>query len=237
MIDYQLIRSGKRKTLGLQVKSGKVIVRAPSFLTESQIQSFVAEKSKWLQLKVAQQQQTSPIERMSFKENTLLWFKGEQKKLVISYQPIAQVLNLTDEIRVVLANRSRVSATEPLYEDLLAKKVKLAIESWFKEQATLYITKRLNELSLETNLIPKSLKVRQYKARWGSCNNKGELSFNYLLIMAPHWVIDYVIVHELCHLKHLNHSASFWGLVAEHFPRYKEAKDWLTSHQAKLAWH
>jgi predicted metal-dependent hydrolase len=92
-------------------------------------------------------------------------------------------------------------------------------------------------LSETTLLHAKSFKVRKYKARWGSCNNRGELSFNCLLKMLPLWVVDYVIVHELCHLKHMNHSTRFWQLVEQYNPQFRLAKAWLKQNQASLSWY
>ena len=85
-------------------------------------------------------------------------------------------------------------------------------------------------------LTPSKIKIRQYKARWGSCNSRKEVSLNYLLMMAPLWVIDYVIIHELCHLVHMNHSSQFWALVKLHCPDYNTAKQWLITHQKDLHW-
>lgn len=74
---------------------------------------------------------------------------------------------------------------------------------------------------------PTAIIVKTYKARWGSCYSDGRISFNWKLIMAATWVIDYVVVHELCHLIHHNHSANFWRLVEQYYPSYKQAKEWL----------
>ena len=236
MLEYQLIRSARRKTLGLQVKQGKVFVRAPSFLTDKQIHSFIDEKSAWLKSKVEFQQSQEEYLPISFTQGSMLWVNGEQKKLTIAYQTTAQILNLKDEFCVILPIRSRSENEALSSEEIHHNKVKKQIEKWFKEQAINYLTTRLPELSEQTLLTPKSFKVRQYKARWGSCNNRGELSFNYLLMMAPHWVIDYVIIHELCHLTHLNHSKAFWQLVTKHSPHFQQAKNWLKTHQRQLSW-
>ncbi len=240
MLEYQLIRSARRKTLGLQVKHGKVIVRAPSFLTDQQILSFIKEKSTWLKTKVDLQRSLPQFTAISLVHGSMLWINGEQKKLTIIYQPMAQILNLRDEFRVVLALRNRIenntSQASEAVINVTNKKVKKQIEHWFKQSLESYLALRLTELSEKTNLIAKSYKVRQYKARWGSCNSRGELSFNYLLMMTPNWVIDYVIVHELCHLIHMNHSKDFWQLVAKHYPNFQLAKSWLKTHQRHLTW-
>jgi len=237
MLEYQVIRSAQRKTLGLQVKQGQIIVRAPDFLTDKQIYSFINEKSAWLKAKIDLQKLQPELNPPSFTHGCSLLIHGEQKQLTIAYQAKAQILNLNNEFCVIFPIRNRIVNGQLSSIEISQQKVKKQLEKWFKEQATSYLSTRLVELSKKTQLLPKSFKVRQYKARWGSCNNRGELSFNYLLMMAPFWVVDYVIVHELCHLTHLNHSREFWRLVSQHSPNFQQAQDWLKTHQRQLTWH
>jgi predicted metal-dependent hydrolase len=168
-----------------------------------------------------------------FVTGSFLWINGQQKTLQISFEKKSSTEDLINEVLVTLPHRIETKCLEQLY---LSQQVKKQLASWLKERALHYIAEQLPLLSERTGLIPTSFKVRFYKARWGSCNNRGELSFNYLLMMAPTWVIDYVIIHELCHLKHLNHSNKFWQLVMQHCPNYIDAKNWLKSHQTHLVW-
>lgn len=79
-----------------------------------------------------------------------------------------------------------------------------------------------------------SVTVRDQKTRWGSCSSRGTLSFNYRLIFAPPVILDYVVVHELCHLTHMNHSKDFWDMVASVMPEYKVCRKWLRDHGQEL---
>lgn len=79
-----------------------------------------------------------------------------------------------------------------------------------------------------------SITVRDQKTRWGSCSSRGTLSFNYRLIFAPPVILDYVVVHELCHLTHMNHSKDFWNMVASVLPEYKIYRKWLRDHGHEL---
>lgn len=88
--------------------------------------------------------------------------------------------------------------------------------------------------SARLGLHPARVTVRQQATRWGSCSFKGGVSLNWRLVMAPTFVMDYVVVHELCHLKHMNHSREFWALVGHSFPRYREAERWLKAHGHEL---
>lgn len=79
-----------------------------------------------------------------------------------------------------------------------------------------------------------AIRIKDQRSRWGSCSKAGNLNFNWRLMQAPGFVLDYVIVHELCHLRELNHSSRFWRLVEDAFPRYKEAKMWLRNNGSTL---
>ena len=250
-LSYQLVRSVKRKTLGLQVKQGKIVVRAPYYLAQKHIDALVKKKSSWLKNKVLEQSLHKEAKESLFVDGGYLWVFGQYKKLTIVSGKRAGVYNTQDELQVVLVTRKSTdivctSKSSIGYNDeevntveaiqFQRKKVKRQLEKWFKEQAITYFAENLPYFAAQTELFPKDYQVRQYKARWGSCNSRQALSFNYLLVMTPKWVIDYVIIHELCHLRFLNHSAEFWQLVAKHYPLYKSAKVWLKTHQHQLSW-
>ena len=241
-MEYQLIRSSRRKTIALQVSNAQVIVRAPTFVKTAYIERLIQAKLQWLEQKVAEQKQKSRST-----PHFALQFVGEK----LTNNPTVYIDGLPHSINIefgrkhVLHNASRQSLTVVLTEsyrqgDLNSAatlaKVKSQIDCWFKAHIENYIAQNLVIFSKQLALKPTAFKVRKYKARWGSCNNRGELSFNYLLKMLPSWVIDYVIIHELCHLKHMNHSTKFWQLVATHCPEYQLAKNWLSEHQPYLRW-
>jgi len=223
----------------LQVKQGQVIVRAPDFVKKAVINDFIRDKSVWLKSKILAQQQAQ-TNHFDFSHGSEILLLGKKVKLAICFGRKAQVYSETNEndnqktwLYVVINERNKAKLND---SDAVSKQVKKQLESYFKVQAQNYIFPRLTALSEQTLLSPKTIQVRQYPARWGSCNNREEVSFNYLLIMTPPWVIDYVIVHELCHLKHLNHSIDFWRLVAKHYPSYQDAKQWLSNHRNDLVW-
>ena len=233
MFDYQLIRSTRRRTISLQVRNGQIIVRAPSFLSQQQIDLVITKKSAWLKSKLNDAMQIETADEAKFVAGSCLWINGKKKTLHIHFEKKSSLENLDDKILVILPQRIETKCLEKVY---LSLQIKKHLDTWLKEQACHYITTKLPLLVTQTGLNPISFKIRLYKARWGSCNNKGELSFNYLLMMAPLWVVDYVIIHELCHLKHLNHSNKFWQLVDQYYPNYKDAQLWLKKHQSQLTW-
>jgi predicted metal-dependent hydrolase len=231
---YQLIRSAKRKTIGLQVKHGKIIIRAPKFVSEQEVANIVDAKSTWLQKKVAEQNIIPYEPDNHYQEASNLLINGELKTLRISYGLFPDVILEQDLIIVTISNRMKTKIIDK--PELKERQVKKQLEDWLKQQTNNYVDENLSLHAEKIGVLPKLFKVRLYKSRWGSCNSRAELSFSSLLAMTPNWVIDYVIVHELCHLQHMNHSADFWRLVEMNYPNYLLAKTWLKSHQKKLQW-
>jgi len=112
--------------------------------------------------------------------------------------------------------------------------LELALEHWYRTEAARLINERTDKLSSQLGTSYKLIVIRGQKTRWGSCSRKKNLSFNWKLIMAPEPVLDYVIIHELTHLKEMNHSKRFWELVAQYCPGWREHKKWLKQHETDL---
>ncbi len=108
------------------------------------------------------------------------------------------------------------------------------LEAWLRRLAGSHLRERVAELAAEHGLRPRRVMVGERTSRWGSCSARGTLSFCYRLVMAPPAVIDAVVCHELCHLRHLHHGPRFYELLDEVWPRHREARAWLNEHHEKL---
>ncbi len=111
---------------------------------------------------------------------------------------------------------------------------KKALEERYRRAAQEYIPKRVAFFQTFVGGSYERITIRDQKTRWGSCSSKGTLSFNWRLMLAPPTVLDYVVVHELCHLTHMNHSKEFWLAVEEVMPDYKKYRNWLKENGNKL---
>ncbi len=100
-------------------------------------------------------------------------------------------------------------------------------ERWLKAQARHHLQIRVNDLAGRLGVTPGPITVKDTRSRWGSCSAKGHLSFSWRLIMAPPWIIDYLVAHELAHLRELNHSPRFWEVVRSVCPDFKSHRVWL----------
>lgn len=217
-----VIRSPRRKTMALQIKNGEVIVRLPSFASIKTAEKFVHAKSAWVQQKLAAQP-PAPIEKI-YTDGELFYFLGEQYPLKLIDSNQSTAITFIDEQIQLHGRLNRLSS----------KGIKQKLTDWYKQQANTYLQRRIVELAKKTGLHPKSVEVKTYKARWGSCRITGDIQLNWKLIMAPAEVIDYVIIHELCHLKHHNHSMQFWGLVGRYEPHYKIFRNWLKENAPRI---
>ncbi|MEH6445141.1 MAG: SprT family zinc-dependent metalloprotease [Oceanospirillaceae bacterium] len=221
---YQ-IKHSKRKTLCVQIKRGEVRVLAPMRFPKAEILLFLQQKQTWIEAKI-QLQIARANQLQVLQKSAILLCNGIEKTLLTNNSNRFAISE--DALHVYLDIPSRVASEK---RDAYIKK---QLANWFQDKALQRLPNKLAQFSYQLELEPTDLHIKRYKARWGSCNSRGEISLNYLLMMTPDFVIDYVIVHELCHLKHMNHSASFWALVTLHYPAFKQAKLWLKQHSSQL---
>jgi predicted metal-dependent hydrolase len=109
-----------------------------------------------------------------------------------------------------------------------------AVERWYRRTARAEIAPRLDEATAAIGRPYTRLTIRDQRTRWGSCSSTGAMSFNWRLLLAPEPVLDYVVWHEACHLRVMDHSPGFWSLLAQHVPAYREPRRWLRDHGATL---
>ncbi|MCW2956949.1 MAG: hypothetical protein JWO69_1818 [Thermoleophilia bacterium] len=109
-----------------------------------------------------------------------------------------------------------------------------ALVAWYRKEARTIFEQRVEHWAATFGLAPGKVSVREQRTRWGSCTHRGDLSFNWRLVLAPDWVLDSIVVHELCHIEELNHSDRFWALLDTRFPRHGEASEWLREHGSAL---
>lgn len=112
--------------------------------------------------------------------------------------------------------------------------VRAAIRADLSRRALVRIRERLAHYAPRIGVAPGRVAIREQKTRWGSCSGKGNLNFNWKLIMAPPQCLDYVVIHELCHLREFNHSPRFWAMVSAQMPDYEPWKKWLKAHAEDL---
>jgi len=214
MMNYQLIRS-KRKTLSLQINShAELIVRAPNQLSVKKIEQFIDEKSDWIEKKSNSISLKKP-QKPNYTNGEKFLYLGEEYPLKINPTQ-AKGLSFDGKMFSLHAGGK---------EEFLA---------WYKASFKKIALPRLEYYAKNHQLSYNQVRLKTQKTLWGSCSGVNNINLNYLLIGAPISVIDYVIVHELCHSVHKNHSKNFWQLVFSILPNYKASKRWLQDNGHRL---
>jgi len=209
--EYRLIRS-QRRTLALHItREGKLEVRAPLALPLSVIEAFLEKRQDWIARKLNRLWEVAPPLAKKGEPGELWLFLGKSYPLAYRSQPQAPVL-LEDSLYL----------SESLRDNPLP-----FLLSWYLAQAADIFNQRLKTIYEQIDVTPTRIRLSNSTSRWGSCSGKNSVNLAWRLVMAPPEVIDYVIFHELAHIKHHNHSAAFWAEVALHVPDYKLRRRWL----------
>lgn len=220
MIPYRLVRS-RRKTLAIHItKDAAVEVRAPLKMSESYIDGFVKKKEKWIEDHVARRRQVNE----------------EKKAFSINYGDNVLLYGKPYPLRAWEKNSVGFDG-ECLWApgSLTTGEIKGALEQIYRAAAKRLMKNRVGEYAGLMGVKPASVRITGAKTRWGSCSGKNNISFSWRLMMAEMDVIDYVAVHELAHLKELNHSPRFWAVVEEVMPDYPDRKRKLKQLQDRLS--
>jgi len=215
---YTLTRS-KRKTCAIYVRDGAVEVRAPLGMPKPEIDRFVASKERWITEKLA-----ASASRMERRAAFLLDYGG-----TVRYRG--------GDCPLVARPGSRVGlSAEGFYlpPGLPPEGIKQACIRIYRLCAKAVLTERVSVFAEVVGASPAAVRINGAQSRWGSCSGKKNLNFSWRLMMAADPVIDYVVVHELAHLKEMNHSAGFWKIVERVLPDYKERQKQLRELQIQL---
>lgn len=195
-VRYRILRS-RRRTLTITVSEGKVVVRAPLGASDELVGRFVAEKEGWILKKIEEQ---TGGEFADVMEGKTLLDDGVRKPVKYG------------------AARSEEKGGEFFLKN------EKAVRPFFEGARCLFLPDEVFELSRRTGMMPADVSVRDFKARWGCCDADGRIRLNWRLVMLPPALREYVLIHELCHLKEMNHSAAFWKLVGKHCGDYRQRR-------------
>ena len=214
----KLVRS-KRRTIALIVEGdGSLTVRAPTRATLAAIELFIREKAEWIIRTRARLGSVIQVPKKKYVDGEKFLFLGAPYELTL-VTPRRAALKF--ERGFQLANTAQ-------------QRGELLFTRWYKGKALTVLSERVKLFADMHGYVPKRVNITSAKTRWGSCSPDGSLNFTWRLVMAPLEVIDYVVVHELVHLRVKNHSRRFWAAVGKIFPDYRIQRRWLKDHGDQL---
>ncbi len=232
-LNYRLRRSAKAKVARIVVSADKIEVVAPHKMSQRQIDQFVAAKQAWAtatQAKIRHKiDAISPFSPSNYRHGALVPYQGRHYPLELK-----PTTTTRKSLKIAFNNAFIVSIPDSIQGDDQHESIKFALSNWMKKAIKTQINQYIEQHAQRAQLIPSAVRVKTQKTRWGSCSNKNAININWLLLLAPPAILEYVVVHELCHIRQKNHSAAFWQLVAEHLPDYQQHRLWLKQHGASL---
>ena len=206
----EVIRTNRKKSASVQVVDCQVQVIIPQGLSDARIEQIVREKTSWIRDKLRKQSLMKPKKPKEYVSGEAFAYLGKNYRLKLA-QGSSKAVKLTLGKLVVGADTD----------------IKRDLTSWYMQHAEKRLNEKVVRFAQVIGVEPKTVKVKDYKSRWGSCSSFGDISFHWAIIMAPHYIVDYVVVHELCHMIHHNHSPAFWQQVEKVLPNYRDCRGWL----------
>ena len=208
-----IIDKGNRKNLYIQIKEGEVVIKTPAFMSESEMMRFVASREEWI-FRSLSECAKKPVRLEYFTD-------GEQFEL------LGELVTL----KFITPERYKEPYLEGGYLYISVPKsgadtysVKRDAERFITDFANRELRESCERLIRLTRLCPKKITIKPMKSCWGRCSSNGNISLNFYLYEHPKECMDYVVIHELCHLVHMDHSKEFWELVGKYCPDCKEIR-------------
>ena len=223
-IEYTLRRSTRRrKTVEIAVDLvDGVLVAAPASATTDELDNFVRRRAPWILRRLAERDGGGSIPKREWVTGETLLYLGRQYRLrFVDHDGLTPA--------VVRLSGRWLEVPQPRCEDKSEERQGIiqAVERWYRQHAETKLKQRVELYACRLGVRPKRILVRSQTKRWASCGPDGALRFNWRIIMAPLSLVDYVVIHELCHLRHASHDGRFWQCVAAVIPDYSERREGL----------
>lgn len=222
-ISYTIKWSERRKTVSISVDAYGVCVSAPANTSIEKIKDIVYQKATWIRAQLFHFSEIiDDSHQRSFLSGEKLPYLGRQYRLkVIKCEDITQPsFKFQQGVFIAILPEN---ITEEQHRDILLP----LYEQWIKEKGEAFVRNRITRFTIKLQQEPSAIKIKDQQQRWGSCTANGQVLINWRILLAPVSIIDYVIAHELAHLKYMNHSKEFWDTLRMLIADYEERKEWL----------
>lgn len=225
-IDYQLMPGSSRTTTDIVIeRNGSVVVRAPLGLDEAQVDAVVESKRMWIYRNLAEWRDLNATAVVR------AWVSGETFLYLGRAYRLSLVADQEQDLKLF---EGRFCLKRALVDQGGSMEARKAFEAYYAAKGLERIKQRVKYYAAKVGVEPGATLVKDMGFRWASCSKNNVLSFHWKCMMAPPKIIDYIVVHELCHIHHRNHSNAFWNEVDKVMPDYAERKAWLRKNGAAL---
>jgi predicted metal-dependent hydrolase len=224
-IAYKVVRTRRRTADIVIERDGRVLVRAPIAVGNNRIKDIVETKRYWIYKNLAEWRDlnaTRVLREYRNGEGFLYLGRTYRLRLVAGQEESLVLKDGRFCLRRDLVDRGEIPAAQAAFRD------------YYQARGLERITKRVHYFAPKVGVTPGKIDVREMGHRWASCSPKGNLAFHWKCLMAPPTIIDYIVVHELCHFHHLDHTEAFWNEVDKVMPNYRERKEWLKVNGAAM---
>lgn len=229
-VTYRVRTSQRAKRISVRysLSSGLEVVYPPG-LRQPDPEALLRERSAWI-LSAIEKLSSATVNkpRRDYREGEAFLFRGASVRLKFESAPSLKQITASRKDRHLV-----VAFPEPAQSATFTE-IRQAIERFYRAQAQDYLPKRAEELANKNGFEFARVRIKNQKTRWGSCSAKRNINLNMRLMMAPDAAIDYVIIHELCHLRELNHSPAFWAIVESYCPAFRYWRAWFRQHGPSL---
>jgi predicted metal-dependent hydrolase len=217
------IKRAKRKTIAIKICPEEgVVLSVPMRCNEDTIKHILNEKGSWIlsKLKLVESR-AEALEKREYVTGEKMLLLGDNYNLEIiegAYKDCSAMFEPTG---------FKVYISKEIDESFRKDIIKMTLEKLYREIAKRFLSQRTKYFADILKVNPNRITIKEQKSVWGSCSSKSNINYNWKIIMAPAKIVDYLVVHELCHLIHPNHSEAYWKQVEQVLPDYKERKSWL----------
>ena len=217
-LSYEVVRS-RRATADIVIeRDGRLLVRAPAAISDKRIEDMVEAKRYWIYRNLAEWRDLNATRVLrEYRNGEGFLYLGRSYRLLL----------VADQEEPLLLKGGRFCLRRDLVGCDSMDAARAAFEAYYIARGTERITQRVNYFAPKVGVTPGQLAVRELGNRWASCSPGGNLAFHWKCMMAPQTIIDYIVVHELCHFHHPDHTDAFWNEVDKVMPSYRERKEWL----------
>ena len=213
----EVVRTDRKRSASIRLLGDLVKVSVPMALSDSRIRDLVTKRTPWIKNKLQEQSDRPTILPKEYVSGETVTYLGKnyRLKVLIGDQPSIKL------------RRGYVEATVTKADIDPKNTIRSLLQDWYRFHAEKRLGEKTMRLAKVVGVNPSSVTVKDYKSRWGSCSTKGDISYNWRIILAPRSIVDYVVVHALCHMLEHNHSSKYWKHVERHVPKWRECREWL----------